>query len=71
MTPTATLRVDSDVRDRIRKLAAARGVRASARLRQLVGEAEDAQLLAEMNADFERMNQDPAARGRYDAELRE
>ena len=71
MAATATVRVDPDVRDRINELAAARGVRTSALLSQLVREAEEAQLLAEMNADFERLNQDPAARERYDAELRE
>ena len=71
MAATATVRVDPDVRDRINQLAAAQGVRASALLKQLVREAEDTQLLAEMNSDFERLNQDPAARERYDAELRE
>jgi hypothetical protein len=38
---------------------------------ELVREAEDAQLLADMNSDFERLNEDPGARERYDAELRE
>lgn len=71
MAATATVRVDPDVRDRINQLAAAQGVRASALLSQLVREAEHAQLLAEMNSDFERLNGDPAARERYDLELRE
>jgi hypothetical protein len=71
MAATATVRVDADVRERINKLAAAQGVPASALLRQLVREAEDDQLLAEMNSDFERLNEDPAARERYDSELRD
>jgi predicted transcriptional regulator len=71
MAATATVRVDPDVRERINKLAAAQGVPASALLGQLVREAEDDQLLAEMNSDFERLKEDPAARERYDAELRE
>jgi predicted transcriptional regulator len=71
MAATATVRVDPDVRERINKLAAAQGVPASALLSQLVREAEDDQLLAEMNADFARLNEDPEARERYDAELRE
>jgi predicted transcriptional regulator len=68
---TATVRVDPEIRDRINELAAARGVKASALLGQLVREAEDAQLLAEMNDGFERLNRDPAAREHYDSELRE
>jgi hypothetical protein len=71
MAATATVRVDPNVRDRINQLAAAQGVRASALLSQLVREAEDALLLAEMNSGFERLGEDPAARERYDAELRE
>jgi hypothetical protein len=71
MAATATVRVDPDVRDRINSLAAARGIRASALVGELVREAEDAQLLADMNSDFERLNEDPGARERYDAELRE
>ena len=71
MAATATVRVDPDVRDRINELAAARGIRASALVGQLVRDAQDAQLLADMNADFERLNGDPAARERYDEELAE
>jgi predicted transcriptional regulator len=71
MAATATVRVEPDVRDRINRLADARGVRVSALLGQLIREAEDAQLLAEMNLDFDRLGEDPAARERYDAELRE
>ena len=71
MVATATVRVDPETRDRINELAAARGIRASALLTQLVREAGDAQLLEEMNADFERLNEDPTQRERYDAELRD
>lgn len=71
MAATATVRVDPETRDRINELAAARGIRASALLGELVRQAEDAQLLEEMNSDFERLNDDVAARERYDAELRE
>ena len=59
------------MRDRINQLAATRGLRASALVAQLVRDAEGAQLLAEMNSDFERLNEDPAARRQYDKELRE
>jgi hypothetical protein len=68
---TATVRVEPEVRDRINELASARGIRASQLVGELVREAEDAQLLADMNADFDRLNRDPAARERYDAELSE
>jgi hypothetical protein len=71
MAATATVRVDPEVRNRINRLAASRGVNAAALLGQLVREAEDAQLLADMNADYERLEQDPEARESYDAELRE
>lgn len=71
MAATATVRVDRETRDRINELAAARGIRASALLSELVSGAEDAQLLQQMNSDFERLNGDAAARERYDAELRE
>ena len=71
LAATATVRVDPETRDRINELAAARGIRASALLSQLVREAEDDQLLEQMNSDFERLNDDAAARERYDAELHE
>lgn len=71
MAATVTVRVDPETRDRINDLAAARGIRVSALLGELIREAEDAQLLEEMNCDFERLNDDSAARERYDAELRE
>jgi hypothetical protein len=71
MAATATVRVDADTRDRLNALAAARGVRASTLLRELVREAEDAQLLSAMNEAFARMHQDPEARDSYYAELRE
>jgi predicted transcriptional regulator len=71
MAATATVRVDPETRDRINELAAARGIRACALLAELVREAEGAQLLEAMNSDFERLNDDTAARERYDAELRD
>lgn len=71
MAATATVRVKPDIRDRINALAAARGIRASQLVGELVRGAEDAQLLADMNADFERLNQDPDAREGYDAEVSE
>ena len=70
MAATATVRVEADIRDRINELAAARGVRASQLLGELVRAAEDAQLLHDMNADFEVLNRDPEARAAYDRELR-
>jgi hypothetical protein len=71
MAATATVRVDPEVRDRINKLAAARGVKASQLLGQLVRAAEEDQLLADMNADFDALGRDPEARAAYEAELRE
>jgi hypothetical protein len=71
MAATATVRVEPDVRDRINGLAAARGVTASQLLGELVRAAEEAQLLYDMNADFEALNEDPHARAAYDEELRE
>jgi hypothetical protein len=71
MAATATVRVDPEVRDRINELAAARGVKASQLLGQLVRAAEENQLLADMNEDFDALRQDPQARAAYDDELRE
>ena len=71
MAATATVRVEPGVRDRINELAAARGVRASQLLGELVRAAEDAQLLHDTNADFEALNRAPEARAAYDRELRE
>ncbi len=71
MAATATVRVEPDVRDRINGLAAARGLRASQLLGELVRVAEEAQLLYDMNADFEALSEDPAARAVYEEELRE
>ena len=71
MAATATVRVDAETRDRLNALAAARGMRAAALLRELVREAEDDQLLSAMNDAFARMHQDPEARDSYYAELRE
>jgi hypothetical protein len=71
MAATATVRVDPEVRDRINELAAARGIKASQLLGQLVRAAEEDQLLADMNADFEALGQDPEARAAYEEELRE
>jgi hypothetical protein len=63
MAATATVRVDAEVCDRINELAAARGVKASQPLEQLVRAAEEDQRLADMNADFDALGQDPKARG--------
>lgn len=71
MAATATVRVDPEVRDRINELAAARGIKASQLLGQLVRAAEEDQLLASMNADFAALGEDPKARAAYDEELRE
>lgn len=71
MAATATVRVDPEVRDRINELAAARGVKASALVGDLVRQAADLQLLAGMNADFELLNGKPEARQRYELELSE
>lgn len=71
LAATATVRVEPEVRDRINALAAARGVKASQLLGQLVRAAEEDQLLADMNADFAALGQDPKAREAYDEELQE
>ena len=71
MAATATVRVEPDIRDRINELAAARGIKASQLLGQLVRAAEEDQLLADMNADFEALGQDPQARAAYEEELHE
>jgi predicted transcriptional regulator len=71
MAASATVRVEPEVRDRINQLAAARGVKAAQLVGQLVRAAEEAELLADMNADFEALNEDPTARAAYDEELRD
>jgi predicted transcriptional regulator len=71
MAATATVRVEPEVRDRINELAAARGIKASQLVSQLVRAAQEDQLLGDMNADFEALGQDLEARATYDEELRE
>ena len=71
MAATATVRVDPEVRDRINELAAARGMKASQLLGQLVRAAAEDQLLADMNADFDALGRDREARAAYEEELRE
>ena len=65
---TTTIRVPTQTRDRLKALAARRGESASEVVAKLVGAADEEQMLAEIEAGFERLAGDPAALAAYRAE---
>ncbi len=67
---SATLRIDSRVRDRLAALAATRGVDPAELVAELVSQAETAQLVAEVNQELERLSQGPVERRREEAAMR-
>lgn len=56
MPAESIIRVDRETRDRLHRLSAARGTTVSALVAALTRDAEDAQLLADMNDDFRLLN---------------
>lgn len=71
MAATTTIRVPTETRDRLKALAARRGESASEVVVKLVGAADEEQMLAEIEAGFERLASDPEAFAAYRAESRE
>jgi hypothetical protein len=65
---TTTIRVTSETRDRLNALARRRGARASDVVAELVQEADDRALLADAEAEWERLAADPAVLAAYRAD---
>jgi predicted transcriptional regulator len=71
MADSTTLRLDPALKERLEALAAGRGMDPGELLAELIAEAETAQLVAQVNAELERLTQGPATPGRRSAEMRE
>jgi len=71
VTDTTTIRVPTETRDRLKALAARRGESASEVVVKLVGAADEEQMLAEIEAGFERLASDPEVLAAYRAESSE
>ena len=70
-TDTTTIRVSTRTRDLLKALAARRGEPASDVVAKLVNAADEEALLAEVEAFFERLAEDPGALATYRAESSE
>ena len=70
-TDTTTIRVPTETRDRLKALAARRGESAREVVVNLVSAADEDAMLAEVEAGFSRLANDPAALAAYRAESRE
>jgi predicted DNA-binding protein len=70
-TTTTTIRVSAQTRDRLNALAAREGGSAGEIVAKLVYAADDEQLLADAEADFEKLARDPKALAVYHREARE
>lgn len=68
---TTTIRVPTQTRDRLKRIAASRGESASEVVSKLVNAADEEAILAEAAAGFERLAADPKALAAYRAESRE
>ena len=68
---TTTIRVPTQTRDQLKRIAARRGESASEVVSKLVNAADEEALLAEAAAGFERLAADPEALAAYRAESRE
>jgi predicted DNA-binding protein len=65
---TTTIRVPTETRDRLKALASRRGESASEVVTKLVSAADEEAMLAEIEASFERLADDPEALSAYRAE---
>jgi hypothetical protein len=65
---TTTIRIRTHTRDRLRALAARRGEPAGDVVADLVEAADEEAMLAEVEASFGRISEDPAALAAYQAE---
>lgn len=70
-TPTTTIRVSAETRDRLKALSAREGESAGEIVARLVRAADDEALLAEMQSALTGMADDPRALAAYRAEARE
>ena len=70
MTASTTLRLDPVLRERLDALASARGMAATDLLAELIGQAETAQLVAEVNSELERLARSPQSAARTSSEMR-
>lgn len=68
MAATTTVRVRTDTRDRIKRLAREDRVSAPDLIERLVDKEEQDRLLQAMNEDFERLRDDPGAWADFQAE---
>jgi 23S rRNA U2552 (ribose-2'-O)-methylase RlmE/FtsJ len=67
-TDTTTIRVSTDTRDLLRRLAARRGEPAGEVIAKLVAAADEEAMLAEVEASFERLAENSEALAAYRAE---
>ena len=58
---TTTIRVSPETRDRLARIGKRRGMSTPALLAQLAARAEDEDLVAGLNEDFEKLRRDPVA----------
>lgn len=70
MTASTTLRLDPGLRERLDALASARGLDPAELLAELIGEAETAQLVDEVNRELERLASSPDGRRTASPEMR-
>ncbi len=68
MAATTTVRVRPDTREAIARLSERRGLATADLLGQLVARAEEDELLAAMNDDFDHLNADPPGWQQLEAE---
>ena len=71
MATTTTIRVSTETRDRLNAMAAREGGSAGEIIAKLVYAADDEQLLADAEADFEKLARDPQTLAAYHREARE
>ncbi|MFI5003579.1 MAG: hypothetical protein ACHQE6_01065 [Solirubrobacterales bacterium] len=69
MAATATIRVQPETRERLKRLSRSRGLSTPDLLESLVRRAEDDQLLAEHEAALDRVMADPTQAEAYRSEL--
>jgi hypothetical protein len=67
-TDTTTIRVSTDTRDLLRRLAARRGEPAGEVIAKLVAAADEEAMLKEVEESFQRLAEDPKALASYRAE---
>jgi hypothetical protein len=69
MSATATIQVSRETRDRLNRIAAARGISAGELVEELATRAEGLALLSEMATHYDRLKTDAGAWEHYRAEV--